>query len=269
MPDPKIKKLEGLMSLLNDGVSKADLDTFAETIIQLVSKMHERNTSAKDEVEKTYQAIIKQFGPEGLETLRTAISTLQTKLREIDQKLGSVRDGRDGIDGISPNPDDIISEVMRRLPKAKNGRDGKDADIEAIVSEVLKRLPQQPQSTGGLRAVGFRGVQLYVDGLKKGIVQVVNFIAGAGVTLTHTTAQGRNDIIFSAASSSFSVLTATGTKNDSNLDFVFASQPTALVINGAWYIQTGGAITWTWNSGTSTATLSVPVGTGGSIYGVA
>ena len=67
-------------------------------------------------------------------------------------------------------------------------------------------------------------------------------------------------------STALSILTATGTINDTNLAFTFTSQPTVLIINGAVYQQTGGAITWTWSD--PTATLSVAVGTGGSIFGI-
>lgn len=65
---------------------------------------------------------------------------------------------------------------------------------------------------------------------------------------------------------SSNVLAATGTIDDSNTAFTFPSRPSVLVINGGTYRETGGAITWTWSS--PTATLSVPVGTGGSIFGL-
>ena len=63
-------------------------------------------------------------------------------------------------------------------------------------------------------------------------------------------------------------LEATGTIDDTNVDFTFTQLPAIIVINGGEYRQTGGSITWTWNAGTLTATLSSPVGTGGSIYGL-
>ncbi len=62
------------------------------------------------------------------------------------------------------------------------------------------------------------------------------------------------------------VIAITGTVNDANLAFTAANQPTVLVINGAAYQTTGGAITWTYVAGA--ITLSAPVGTGGSIYGL-
>lgn len=89
-------------------------------------------------------------------------------------------------------------------------------------------------------------------------------VAGSGVTIVETV-DGTKKI--SASSSGFNVIAVTGTINDSNLIFNAASQPTLLNINGAFYQQTGGAITWTYVAGV--ITLSSPVGTGGSIYGIA
>lgn len=55
-------------------------------------------------------------------------------------------------------------------------------------------------------------------------------------------------------------LTATGTVNGVNTAFVFASQPTYIVSDGVWYKTTdnNGATQWSWDSGTTTATMIVP-----------
>lgn len=62
-----------------------------------------------------------------------------------------------------------------------------------------------------------------------------------------------------------SILTATGTVDDSNVTFVFTSEPKVIVVNGATYRKNHG---WTYNSGTNTATMSNAVGTGGDIFGL-
>lgn len=62
-----------------------------------------------------------------------------------------------------------------------------------------------------------------------------------------------------------SILTATGTVDDSNVDFVFASEPTVVVVNGAVYRKNRG---WTWTLGTLTVTLASPAGSGGDVYGL-
>ncbi len=64
------------------------------------------------------------------------------------------------------------------------------------------------------------------------------------------------------------ILTTASTVDDSNTAFVFTALPQVIVVNGAEYRQTGGSITWTWNAGTLTATLSSAVGAGGSIFGM-
>ncbi len=89
--------------------------------------------------------------------------------------------------------------------------------------------------------------------------------AGTNITLTTSATTGITTV--TAASGSLSFLSATGTINDANVTFTFASLPIALIINGAVYQQSGGAITWSYLAGT--VTLSSPVGTGGSIVGLA
>lgn len=59
------------------------------------------------------------------------------------------------------------------------------------------------------------------------------------------------------------ILAATGTVDDSNTDFTFASEPTVIVVNGLIYRKDAG---WSWSD--PTATLASPVGTGGDIYGL-
>lgn len=73
-------------------------------------------------------------------------------------------------------------------------------------------------------------------------------------------------LVTDLASATVSNITIAGTPDDSNVTFTATSQPTYLVINGATYSSTGGAITWSYVAGT--ITLSSPVGAGGSIFGL-
>lgn len=73
-------------------------------------------------------------------------------------------------------------------------------------------------------------------------------------------------LVSSTGGSGVTVLTVTGTINDLNVTFTTTSLPTLLAINGGFYQQSGGSITWSYLAGT--ITLSSPVGTGGSIFGV-
>lgn len=73
-------------------------------------------------------------------------------------------------------------------------------------------------------------------------------------------------LVDNAGSGGFTIVAVTGTVDDSNVTFTAATEPTALVINGGIYQKTGGSITWTYVG--TTITLSFPVGTGGSIFGL-
>ena len=61
-------------------------------------------------------------------------------------------------------------------------------------------------------------------------------------------------------------LTATGLVNDSNKTFTFTEEPTYIIIRGVMYPKATGVYNWTWD--TLTATLAVPVGSGGFIEGL-
>jgi len=90
---------------------------------------------------------------------------------------------------------------------------------------------------------------------------------GGGVTLS---AIGNAvSVAIPGVTGSFSILSATGTINDTNQAFTFAQRPAIIVMNGISYrdgATTGSVVAWTWSG--STATMFAPVGTGNSIYGI-
>ncbi len=98
--------------------------------------------------------------------------------------------------------------------------------------------------------------------VSKGIRNANSFIYNGTKYGTHELLHGGGN----TTSSSFSIIAVAGTINDSNTSFTASSEPVLLNINGAFYQESGGAITWTYVAGT--ITTSVAVGTGGNIYGI-
>lgn len=207
------------------------------------------------------------------ETRRDLHADIKARLAEIRQPEDG-KDGRDGKDGkpgaVGPRgPQGDVGAQGEPGPAGldgKDGKDGQDVDPEAVqaidekLEEFEKRLTQTKPS--GVFIGPSRGHFLYIDGEKKGLVNTVNLIPGTGVTLSYSRANGRNDITINASGSgSLSVLAATGTVDDSNTTFTFASEPTLVIVNGASY-RHGHGVT----IATTTATLDNPVGTGGDIY---
>lgn len=159
----------------------------------------------------------------------------------------------------------ITGEKTRDLLEDLKGEERLDKKAIRGLEEIEKKIDDN--KNGGVRVIGGRaGIQLYVDGTKEGLVQTLNIIPGNGISISYNRNFGRNDITISATSVATMILIATGTVDDSNVDFVFTQEPSIIIINGASYRKTGGAISWSWS--VSTATLSVPVGIGGDIYGI-
>lgn len=233
--------------------------------------------------------------------LTKAISGIRAPLEaKIDAKLAAVRDGvdgingkdgRDGVDGKDgkdgADGKSIIGPRGERGERGERGFDGlrgspdtptdvrdklerlegnERLDISAIrgTDEVLtdiKTLKLRP--TGGFFG-GAKGIGLYTDGSKRlTTAQQLNFVAGAGITISYAFAHGRNDITFTATGTASSTpIEVTGTIDDTNTSFTAASPCNQVVINGA-SLRDGHGVTIT---GGVNITTNSPVGSGGDIY---
>jgi hypothetical protein len=177
------------------------------------------------------------------------------------------KDGKDGRDGNDGSIKELSPDEIRNSLELLQGDERLDKSAIKGLEEIEKTIETKIETAKEVRVVGgLSGIYLFIDGKKYGLNKNINFIAGDGITLAYNKSGNRTDITISNSSVSGTILTATGTIDDDNKDFTFTSKPSIIVINGASYRETGGAITWTWD--TLTATLSVPVGVGGDIYGI-
>lgn len=164
------------------------------------------------------------------------------------------KDGINGKDGSPDTADQVVTKVNKAKVKIKKSSIEGFDDIESLAKSANDKVKKY------LLMGGSTLTKVQINGLASGDFSTINIIGGTvtnvGGTLTVT--------IPSAAG--LSVIAVTGTVDDSNVTFTSASLPTLLNINGAFYQQTGGSITWS-RSGT-TITLSSPVGTGGQIFGI-
>lgn len=159
----------------------------------------------------------------------------------------------------------IVKRRVKDEPAAQPDVPAEAQDMQALIGETLLGMRQEFESRiAEVRnhvATSLAGKQYGKDTTVRGGGDVVE--AGTNVTIT-STVNGRKRI--SAVAASLTVKTVTGTIDDSNVTFTSASEPTLLNINGSFYQKTGGSFTWSYAAGT--ITISSPVGTGGSIFGV-
>lgn len=231
----------------------------------------------------------------GLEIVKQAHANFESVKQGVPGMAGTSgrhgkdgKDGRDGMnvtpemvqeavsrlyvqpkDGAAPDEEQVAQAIMaspkflKFLKKSMNpGKEGILPDMDLLTSKILEEVRKQlPDPSAWDNKLAEMRDSIRRESTWRGGGDTV--VAGSGVTITNTP-NGNKRI--AATGSGFTVITVTGVIDDSNTTFTVASQPTLLNINGQFYQKTGGAITWTYVAGT--ITISVPVGTGGSIFGI-
>lgn len=180
-------------------------------------------------------------------------------------------------DGESLDEDSVVGKILSALPSPEK------IDHKKIAKEVMKLFPKQEKAKEAptldeiLNAIKENIKVEHIPGLKNEIDSYRRQLAGkkygvdtwargggdivaAGTGVTITTSNGQKII---NAQAGLSVLSATGSIDNSNVVFTFTKQPTLVVVNGTSYRNGHGVAI----SGT-TATLDNPVGTNGDIYGL-
>lgn len=219
------------------------------------------------------------------------------KLQELDAAIANalkIQKGDKPIAGVdypipkngkSVDHHEVVADVLKKIPPPSNGKDavvdykkvaklavqllpkanaGKSVDENTIIKKVIGAL------TSGKTKLHIKHVEGFKEGLEQTLAPIRHLAAGnrgggdtiaAGSNVTVSVVNGVK--VISATAGASTILAATGSVDNSNLIFTFASTPQMVVVNGSNYRNGHGvAIVGV------TATLDSPVGTGGDIYGI-
>jgi len=168
-------------------------------------------------------------------------------------------DGEKGEDGKDADEkvieERVFSKVIELIPppvQGLPGRDGAEITKEQLVEKINliegeidpKVIKGYETSDDVIKKIkkdkldmrDIKGMPLNFNDQRWHGSGIPSLTAGTGISITDTTGGGKT--ISATGGGSYAILTATGTIDDSNLDFTFLSLPTELVINGGSYIQT-------------------------------
>lgn len=270
--EKKLELLKTLSTLDPDRLTRDEFVNSFKHVLQLVSTISESNKTEwvliqsafqmfSDRLQENTSAEMSKTKEEIKVLTQKFTSLLESKVKEVDQKLASVKNGLDA------DEEKIVSEVLSQIkfPEQK-------AQILDTPEEIRNKLEVLEED----ERLDISFIKGFEDKLKKFAKKSDVMISGRGplwnLQDVDTTGLQVNQALkwdgvkwipFTPSGAGLSVLAATGTINDSNKTFTFASSPTFVVVNGAMYID-GSGVTIV----TTTATLDNPVGTGGSIFGL-
>lgn len=295
MPEDKLKKLEAIINLVegNDNVKQNELGEILNIFVELLKSLKQEIEKKIDETGtesgNLYRAALGNVEQLAVDS-KKAIATSEQgsinrnkifgeNLAALGVRITSLQDDLN----VLPDWEEIRSKITEKFKKLKEEietentaekerdrletlQDDERLDKSAIkgLEELEKELRDAINTGKDVKVVAGPGGGsfVYIDGAKKGLLRAFNLKAGTGMTLTYSVVSGLPTITFaSTGGGGFTKLTATGTRDGSNADFTFISEPSYIVSDGVWLTKLaddGVTAMWTWNSGTLTATMANP-----------
>lgn len=290
MEDKNLQLLAGLLESLD---SKSTLDEVVksfEVVIEFVRKSHDLTERELENLRQMFvQAVdeMKSGNREHFEAQKARfkaycesemskiVKISEKKIREIDEKLAEVKDGDDA------DEERVIAKVTENVlakipPVTEQLLETGDTIIDKVNTSEKKINKERVEGLGeeferinrGISSIprggGKTGIQTYVNGVKKGLIQYIDIVQGSGMTVSSQLTNGLLTLtLVSSGGAGFTQLSATETPDGSRTQFTFATasaQPSFIVVDNVWQkaVTATGTVNWTWNGGTKVATLSIP-----------
>lgn len=283
------KDIEALRSLseffgrLNgDTITKKDFIAAFEEVVRVVlnveSKIVAGNKAERDallvetdRLKKLTKSDFESYKSDALAKIGSALASLhaeaQKKLEDMQATVDLLENGKDADEermlselmAAIPTLDDI----MKQLPAAGTAiRDALellqgDDRLDVTAIRGLDKVLADAQKSGKkveVRGGGTRGFFIYIGGVKKGIVNSLNFVGGSGVSLSYSKVNGLDTLTINASGSGISVETPPETVDASTTVFTVSAQPQWIVSDGTTIYEGAG---YSYSSGTGKVTLDL------------
>jgi hypothetical protein len=233
-----LENMAAMYKVASNALTQSDfLDAF-KAVVTLIQKtnadMVARNDTSMVEMDKKCQKLLKDiekstaYDFEGLKSkVEKALKEQDSGMRFIYDKVAALEDGEDGTDGHTPTKDELIALILPLIPKAIDGKDA-EVDIDSIVAKVMEKLPKNMEQivTGGRQ-------QLLVGGVKKGVANYLDVVAGSNVSVAHTFVNGVQQLTISSGAGAG----ATNVRDEDASSLTLAHTPDA----GTLQLFRGGA----------------------------
>jgi len=268
--DTVVKDLE---KTLDQGVvTPQELIRAVEAMVTLIRRTKEEVeqgiiTAHKDSTQRLNTALSQLTATES--RLKALIDGVQTDLfTDISEARDRFTREIARVEGLIPSLPDLtylermIQEVRTLIPTVPaplSSQQVKDMlleeglgieDIEGLNEALQKAKEVEIRPGGG----GGRGFFLYVDGVKKGILNTINFKSGSNMSISHSKINGLDTLTFTSSGGgggSVTIETPPESVNASRTAFTVTAEPKYMVADGTTYFAgagyTYGALTVTFD----------------------
>jgi opacity protein-like surface antigen len=257
--DSDLKRFAKFRELFGDGITKEEFVDSFENVVKLVLEMSKKLDIDSGALRRDYQAFKRDLKTANAATfvglkeeaeafvgasINRIVSTLQSRLDQAETDIGKLRSDVDAVSNGKAGDEERLLEKMRLLiPSMSEIENGlpRLASIERDVVEINAALREAVKAKKPITFVGgARGIYLYVGGVKKGIMNTLNFVAGTNMAIAHSRVNGRDTITFTASGGGTTVETPAETVNGSTTVFTVTAQPKWIVADGITYYEGAG-----------------------------
>jgi len=255
-----IATMQQIIQVLDQNLTKKEFTDAFKALTEHIKKarevLTEMNKAEFSQLEKSLVSSIEQLrndtqgsASETLASIKTSVDELLSSVRfsheamlsEAQAKLDAVKNGEDGNDGNDADEEVIVEKVLAKIPKPS------EANLQPI-EEKIEALDKRVSNIRTAPLIGpSRGVYLYINGVKKGLVNSLD-IVGSGVATS--VVNGLLTItITGGAGNGVNIETPSGTVNGTNLSFTVSNEPKYIIVDGVskfvttHYTYGGGTIT--------------------------
>lgn len=277
--EKKLARMEKILSVVNEGVTKKDFTESFKKVIEIVLKTQQKNEEEIKLLTQAYNQVVDSIDQKHQQSLSDISNKVDHifvggRVSKMEQehamRMALIRngiDGQPGKDSMIPGPigpsgkdgkngsPDKPQEIRDKLESLK-GSDRLDKSAIRGLTEFLSEINKRAGDMVG----SAKGFFLYINGSKYGFNNTVDFY-GTGVTTSVVNGLRRITFAGSGGGTTWKGWTTpTGSVNSSNVTFTLADTPVSgsltVVLNGA--VQVDGGVDYTL-AGTTITFVNAPL----------
>ena len=219
----KLEKFKQILQILqNDTITPNEVKKFLGLLVEIVKQSREKNDANAIECTRVMETCLSQLKYDFKTVLNETELANSTYLTTVTSKINTLQA--------------MIDEINSM--EIKDGEDGEDSDPEMVIEEVLKRIPKQKKIKLDTPIQIVEKLEMLEDDntIGGGVTQIK--VAG-GISMTSTGSNGRG-VVTLTGSGGGNFETPTGDIDGVNDTFTVLNIPKAIVINGVWYFENDG-----------------------------